>query len=192
MTSFTDIISIGKGLLAGLIPSKTIACGSATFPSWVMFTYLKFRLPFCHTSPTTKHLLTMKVTSRAGNILTTPRAFFSKQIRTSAIWFAYLRFCPALQRTILLRPIACVCYILSALEAISFINLSPTSQEVTLTRAISSCILSTIFRVKKLTAILTIQGYIKSLHTYIIPQKQIEEKYCEIAAKRLSQSVMKL
>ncbi len=41
------------------------------------------------------------------------------------------------------------------------------------------------------TTIITESNYLHS-HTYIIPQKQIEEKYCEIAAKRCSQGVMEL
>jgi hypothetical protein len=46
-------------------------------------------------------------------------------------------------------------------------------------------------RVKFFPTISTFRSSVTS-HTYIISHLSIEEKYCEIAAKRLSQSVMRL
>ena len=192
MASLTNTIGISKSFLTGAIPSETISFRSASLPARMIFTTSKLRLPFCHTSPTAKDLLTVKVASRSGNIFTTPRAFFGDKIRTPAIRFAYLSLHPTFHRAIFLRPIACMGYILSTLRAISIGGFTPPSQEIALTRAIRSRILSAIFRMERLVTSLTIQGYPYSSHTYIIPQLEREEKYCEIAKKRLSQSVMKL
>lgn len=99
----------------------------------------------------------------------------------------------AIPRAILLRPLTCISGWLTTYRAEIRCAFTKAYQLLAFIRAIALRWFRTptIERVKVLATIGTYLDDFHS-HTYIIPQKQIEEKYCEIATKRCSQSVMRL
>lgn len=196
MTSLTNVIRPSKCLLASLKPIQSILSRSATLPTRMVFTTSKFRLPFSFTSVVTESLLSMKAASWTSNVFTTPRTLFCNQIRTTFVWFSYLAFYPAFNRAEQLATLTSIRNIPTALATMVRWCFTPSSHPITFERTILG-ILATIKWVKCLPAYLaricnSIYSPIFTTHTYIIPQLEIEEKYCEIAAKRCSQSVMKL
>jgi len=66
-------------------------------------------------------------------------------------------------------------------------RLSPSTYLVAAARTVAGCFVAPVFGVKILTAVLTRQCNRLLFHTTIIPH---EEKYCEIAVKRLAQEVL--
>ena len=194
MTLLANKVSSNKSILACPIPSMSIASRATTFPLWMSFPIIKFGQPFSFALIITKCLVSVKATSRAGNIFSTPRTLPYKQVRPSLIWLAYLTLYSALNRAKQLTTLTSMRNILSALTAIVSRRLSPSSYPIAFQRTILG-MRSAIERVIRFTADLTsicnsIYSPILATHTYIIPQKQIEERYAEIAAKRCSQSVM--
>ncbi len=193
MAFLTNKVSSNQGIFACSIPGESISFRATTFPTRVIFSTFKFRQPFSFTPIITKRLVAMKTAGRAGNIFTTPRARMSFRIASTLIWSTPFSFLGTFPRAILLRTLACAyCWITTYRTLIRFTN-TKSSQFFTLIRTVSLGWLGTpaIKWVKVLATTLAFHNRFAS-HIYIIPQQIVESKYCEIATKRLSQSVMKL
>ena len=156
-TFLTNKVSFNKSIFACFIPNKSISFRSSAFPAGVIFPNLKFRLPLCHTAIVTKGFTRMKITSWAGNILTTPRTLLSYFVSWSAMFIS-----PAM------------------------VTMRRTINSVKANITIKSLATSWAYPLNCMDFTL------KSRHILIIPHIEIEEKYCEIAAKRCSQGIFKL
>ena len=115
---------------------------------------------------------------------------------------------PTFNRAKLLASFASISYILATLKAVIYRGIAPTSLQIASPRAIIRCVLPAIKGIKQIgtgktilwsicpvcfvTHIVNIIHLLEIVKRYWYTVADIEEKYCEIAAKRCSQSVMRL
>ena len=169
-------------------PSNPVGSGGSPLPAWMADAVHEFRLPFCHATVRAKRLVAVKITGRPAEFITAPCAYLCDAIRPAGIGSPDLCGNTTRHRAIFLRALACVRYVIAAKLALIGLSGAPTIGELTLARTEGLWFFrpTAIQRVKGLSAMFTIARLVTS-HTYIIPHN---ERYCEIAARRLSQEVM--
>lgn len=152
------------GFVFCCFPSTTTCIPSPTSPSRMIGLSKIFRLPLSHTKVITKDFMAVVIRCRAYDLLTTPITYPYYLIGWSAM------FIPAVM-----------------------IAIKRTINSIKTTVGLKSISTSRAYLLNSSTFIF------KSWHIPIIPdyvQKsrfiEIEEKYCEIAAKRMAQTVMEL
>lgn len=192
MTSLADKVCSDKSIFACSIPSEAISFRATTFPAWVVNAILKLRKPFSFTLVITKCLISVKVTSRSGNIFSTPRALPCFKVTSTLIGSAYFTLFSTFSRAILLITLACASSWLPTYRTYIRLAFTKACQLLALIRTIALrwFRFTPIKGMKLLPAIFTYLSNFHS-HTYIISQLPVEEKYCEIAAKRCQQQVFK-
>jgi hypothetical protein len=185
----------GESSLPCLIPSGAIGVSRAAFPSWVIFTTNKFRLPFCHTPVIAKGLFGVEVTGWARYIFTTPSA--SPSFKVGPGWirtplFANFR---TSARAINLIPFACAGSRVATYRTKVDSPITPSIFEIAGARA-ARLMRAAIMGVERISAIDTLFNFVGFSHDssirYIVRYFKLEEKYCEIAVNRLRQGVLAL
>lgn len=184
---FTLTSGAGQDTLASCKPTDAIGARSAAFPARVSRTDVELRLPFSHTCSATKWLFAMEVGRRSAEYLATPFTHLCNSV--PALWprATGLIFDPTLKRTIDLRPFAGSSGRLTADPTDRKRIVAPTGLEVAFYGTVT-LIGPAVLRMVILVAILAVARFF-TFHIHIIPQ---EERYCEIAARRLSQGVLPL
>jgi len=136
----------------------------------------------------------MEISRRPYDILSTPIACFRNKIRSSWVRFSNFPTLATLKRTINLIPFAGAYRWFSTDRAyIWWLFFSPSIYQIASIRT-KSLIFPTIIRVKKVATVLTDFCFREFPHNHIIDTNarksiEIEERYAEIAARRLAQEV---
>jgi hypothetical protein len=170
-------------------PTDAIGTGSAALPAGMRLAPHELRLPFGHAPARAEEPLTVKVACGPTEFLTTPLTDAHDLTALSEVRLSSLRLGSAFQRAISLLSLAGTLSRLAANSTDGTEVVSPTGFQIACHRAIT-LVGPTVLRVIRFVAVFAV-ARLFAFHALIIPQ-QIEERYCEIAAKRLQQSVMRL
>lgn len=174
--------------LLGSFPANAIGPWRAAFPSWMSRSDHKFRLPFSHAGAGTEWLRRMEISRWTTKFLEALGALFCDSVTPSQIRLANLGSNTTGEGTELLTTFPSALRWSPASRAFGGSWCSPTIQQVTLGRA-KGLFRSAVVWMKCCPAFCTV-ARLFAFHVRIIAQ--IEEKYCEIAAKRLRQEVLNL
>lgn len=175
-------------LVSGAFPSNHICARRAALPSRMRFAFRKFRLPLSHAGARTERLDGVEVGSWSTKVLQALGALLRDSVSSAKIRLAYLVRNTTGERTKLLVSLPCTAGWLSACGAYRLFGSAPSVQQVTFSR--TKCLLGpAVVRMKCTPAHCTVPRFF-AFHSDIL--SQIEEKYCEVAAKRLCQEVLPL
>lgn len=181
--SFADAIRALHCIQPSGFPANAIGARRTTTPTGMGIGNIELRLPFSHATPATKRSLRVKVTSSPAYFFPAPFTQASCLIASFRVSATYFGFLGALPTACLLRTLASAGSWLATHNANTVLATTPTGLQIATRRAISR-IISSVLRVKGLAATLAVSRNVGVLHSLIIP---LEERYCEIAAKRLQQ-----
>lgn len=193
-TSFTDSLRPFEGLFSGWFPSNTITSRTSTFPAWMSIFNNKLRLPFCHALIIAKNFIGMKIASWSCYWFTTPITWLCNQIRSFWVFPALFSYLGTLPRTINLISFSCAYGWFPTHRTKVYFSIPPSVLEKTITGT-KILIRTTIIWVKRVATVFANSSFGVFFHTYIIntiakKSIEIEEKYCEIAVRRLAQEVL--
>lgn len=192
VASLTDSIGAFDNLFQCFLPSNSISYSrDSPLPSRVRFSNSKFRLPFCHTFITAKSAFSMEVRYGARNVFPTPVARARFNIRSAGVGLPGLGGYSAFKRTESLMPLPCAYGRFTTMLAERRFLFPPARIEIARGRT-KTLIRASIERVKWLSAIDAIPCLGFLFHIPILSDIEIEERYCEIAARRLAQAVLPL
>ena len=179
-------------------PPSAPSCVSGTpGPSGMVFPAVVFGLPCSHAIVTAKRLFSMEVSRRPLNILTAPFADFCNSIRPAWIRLSCFPFLPTFKRAINLISFPGTYRWLPADRANRMrLLIAPSALKVT-SRGAKGLIVTAIMGMKIISTLDTLCCKAHVSHAFIIStivrmSREIEEKYCEIAVRRLQQEVLPL
>lgn len=175
-------------LLLRSLPSSSVCFRSAAFPSWVSYSNIEFRLPFSHAGPRAERLDGMEVSGGSAKFLEALGALLCDLVAPIKSRLPSLGCDTARERAKLLVSFPCTGGRFTTCRAERSFRSAPAIQEVTRWRT-KYLFRSTIVRMKGVSALLTVSSFF-AFHAGIITH--LEEKYCEIAVKRLGQQVLAL
>lgn len=177
-------------------PSAPTGVSAPSSPSGMIFFYDIVRLPLCHTIIITKEFITMKIRCGAIDWLSAIITFLNNTVRPTWIRFSNLPRLSTFKRTIHLIPFPRACAWLPTDRAYwgrKF--LTPSVFQITRSST-KVLVRSSIVRIKIVATLFALFNFINIFHeliiNYIVIFVKIEEKYCQIAIKRLSQGVLPL
>lgn len=185
-TTLTHAAASLQDSTPGSLPADPIRTRRAALPARMSATGDVRGLPRRHAVNVAEHALGMKVTRGARHRSGAPVTRLCYLIRTTGIRLARLSNDAAIKRTESLGASAAhwsAAHITRARGASS-----PSVRKVAGTRT-ETTIRPSVLRVKVVPAILTLANLF-AFHGGSIPPIEIEERYCEIAAKRLAQAVL--
>lgn len=185
---FADPAGSRHGSFFGSPPSDSVSSWCPALPSRMGHSNHKLRLPFSHTGSRAERLVRVKVGGSTAERLEALSTCLGDAIASAWIGLADLRCHAARKRTELLVSLASACGWLTTHRACQRLGRSPSVEQITLRRA-EGLGWPSVVRTELIAALCAVARFIGS-HINIIAQ--IEEKYCEIAAKRLAQEVLAL
>lgn len=187
LASLTNAIGAEHGCLACGLPADAVAPGCATAPAWMRGTGDKFRLPFRHAGTATECLFAVKVRRWAGELLSAPFAFLGDAVAATRVWLSSPTSYSARRRTILLCSLThaeCRATVLTCegdRRAPPRLKIASARTEATIGPPVLGVEwVGAGFAIARLFA----------FHAPIIPRIELEERYCELAARRLQQAVL--
>ncbi len=189
--TLAPLASPSEGTITRCIPSDPIAARRPALPTGVSRADVVLRLPLGHAGTRAEQPVAVKVGCWATEILTTPLATLRRAITSTRIRLTLLPLNTALHGAQLLRALACTRRWLATDQAGALHWFTPPCPQLAGWRAICLGLLRapTVLGMIRLPATFAIARYCHVLHTRIISQ---QERYCEIAARRLSQQVLHL
>ena len=166
-------------------------------PSRVVFPTVVFGLPCSHTVVTAKRLFGMEVSRRPLNILTAPFTYFCNGIGSAWIRLSYFPFLPTFKRTVDLISFPGAYRGFTTDRAYRMLLFIAPSIFKVAGRGAKGLIVTAIMRMKISSALNALCCKAHVSHVFIIStivrmSRKIEEKYCEIAVRRLQQEVLPL
>lgn len=184
----TDAARPFHNILLRAFPSYTIGVWRSSFPAWMGFPFIEFRLPFSHARTRAKRLDGMKVGGGSAKVLQALNALLCDSVPPGQVRFSNLGRDTARERAKFLVSFPCTAGWLPAGGADGSFRRTPSIQQVTFCRA-KGLFRSTILRMKSVPTLCAASSFI-AFHVHVVTQT--EEKYCEIAVKRLAQGVLAL
>ena len=175
-------------IAASCPPANSVSSRYATSPTWMGLAGGELRLPLGHAPIATERLVSVEVALGPHDILATPITSARLAVHTIGIWTANLRFLSALPRALALASLASSRGRTPTDRACArrWFTPSRSSRAGSRTESRSG---TTVERVEFGGAMLARMCLAELSHIGIIP---LEEKWCEVAAKRLSQEVLAL
>lgn len=169
------------------LPANPIASRCSALPAWMRLATLKLGLPFSHAGSIAECQRGVKISGRPSHALPAPVAKPRDAVRPPRIWPSPFGLLCAYKGAIFLSILGAGL----ATDAARWLRLrfAPSVFQVARSRAesaIGTAIQRMVLRAASLARLHGIWIY----HTVIIPHSEIEERYCEIAVKRLAQSVL--
>ena len=172
----------------GSFPADAVCLWCPAFPSRMSQSDHKLRLPFSHAGTGTEWFFGVEISRSAAKVFEALSACLSDAIASSRIWLPNLRSHAAGKRAKHLAPLTSARGWFAARRARRLLSSSPSVEQIAPGRT-ESLSRSAVLRAKLLIALCAVARFFGS-HVNIIAQ--IEEKYCEIAVKRLAQEVLAL
>ena len=188
-TSLTDASGAVYCRPSGSLPANPIGARNAAFPSRVKRTNVELGLPLSHAVISAKNAIRVEVTRRSRDRIAAPVAWLRHSVGSTRIRSSQLGELSAFRRAKPLAPAASL-ELATADIARRDHTLTPSCCEVAVTRTITAASPS-VFGVEVIAALFA-DANLFALHTPILSRIEIEERYCEIAARRLEQQVLPL
>ena len=176
-----DAATLAELIGAGFFPTNAIGTGRATLPSGVQRP-AEVGVPFASAPLATKRNFGMKVAGSPGDALLTYSAESSFLIHPGRICTATLRHLCTCPRTLFLASLSRAGRRLPTYRADPCRGFTPPRRGGAPPRAVLRS-RTAVVRVKRAVTVLTQQRLVQASHSAILPR---EEKWCEVAAKRLS------
>ena len=173
----------------GRPPSHAIASGCAPLPPWVSRPAVEFRLPFSHAGAGAKYKNGMEIALGSGDGFSAPVTRLCREVGPAGVGSPHLPFLGTSKGTVALRTLPRAVAGVAAYLADWHASRAPAVEEIARTRTESRRLLPAVLRMERLPALGAHKRYCSSPHGFIVPRKRIEERYCEIAVKRLEQEV---
>jgi len=187
LATLTGATGPTNGLPASGFPADAVGTGNAPLPSRVRFAGHELRLPFGHAAARAKETLAVEIASGSAELLPAPFADVLDLTALSEVRPADLSLNPAFQGGVDLLPLASTLRGLAANGTRRGGVVPPSRLQVTGHRAIS-LLGPTVLRMIGFAAVFAV-ARLFAFHIPVISQ-EIEERYCEMAARRLAQDVL--
>jgi hypothetical protein len=177
-----------RGPKPSRLPSHAVTARRSTSPSRVLFAVGKLRSPLSHASVAAKHAVGVEVAARPVDGLAAPFTWLRLSAAAGDIWLAGLRRHPAREGAKTLTSLSRAACGLTTGLACRNRGSAPSRQQIT-SAGTEPLFGPSVLRRILGVALLAIPALCCMFHKAIISH---EERYCEIAVRRLAQEVLPL